>query len=236
MHTYFSEENAMVAALTRYFKSSIGRKQLMALTGLGLCGFLVSHLAGNVLLLISPDAFNVYAHKLISLGALLYLAEGGLLVLFLTHLALAIKLTLENKHARGEKYYAKKRTGRGETLMSATMPYTGLLFLVFIITHLLQFKYGAYYYTQVDGVPMRDMYRTVLEYYKNPLNTLWYVVAMAGAALHTAHGFASAFQSLGWNHSLYLPGLKKLGLGYAIVVAGGFALLSVLMHMKGVSL
>lgn len=223
----------MSTAVSRYFVSSIGRKQLIALTGLLLCGFLVSHLLGNILILIGPEAFNLYAHKLISMGALLYVAEAGLTLVFLVHLGLAMKVTLENKAARGQKYYVKNRTGRGETIMSATMPYTGLVLLVFLVLHILQFKYGTYYSTQVDGVEMRDLHRLVVEYFQSPLNVAWYVFAMAAAALHTSHGFQSAFQTFGWNHSVWMPKVKTLGIIYAITVSGGFALISILTHIKG---
>lgn len=223
----------MSSAVTRYFVSSIGRKQLIALTGLLLCGFLVSHLLGNILILVSADAFNLYAYKLTSLGVLLYFVEAILTAIFALHFGLAIKLTIENKVARGQKYYVKNRTGRGETIMSATMPYTGLVLLVFVILHILQFKFGAYYETTVDGVVMRDLHKLVVEFFRSPLNVAWYVFAMAAAALHTAHGFQSAFQTFGWNHYVWMPKVKYLGYIYAVSVAGGFALITILTHVRG---
>ena len=111
------------SAVTHYFRSSIGRKQLVAITGLALCGFLVGHLTGNFLLLVSSDAFNIYAHKLISLGVLLYVIEAGLATVFLVHLGLAMKLNMENMQSKG-KYQQKTKTGRGTTFASQTMPYT----------------------------------------------------------------------------------------------------------------
>ncbi|MBY0518185.1 MAG: succinate dehydrogenase cytochrome b subunit [Bacteriovoracaceae bacterium] len=223
----------MSAAVSRYFSSSIGRKQLIALSGLLLCGFLVTHLLGNFLLLVGAEAFNLYAHKLISMGPLLYVAEAGLAGLFVLHLGLAIKLTIENKVARGQKYYVKNRTGRGETIMSASMPYTGLILLAFLISHLIHFKFGPHYSTDINGVIVRDLYKTVVEFFRSPLNTAWYVISMAAAALHTSHGFSSAFQSFGFNHGTWTPKVKLLGVVYAIFVAGGFALISVLLHVKG---
>lgn len=223
----------MSTAVSRYFVSSIGRKQLIALTGLLLCGFLVMHLLGNILILVSADAFNLYAHKLISLGVLLYVAEAGLALIFITHLGLALKVTLENKAARGQKYYVKNRTGRGETIMSASMPYTGLILLVFLVLHILQFKFGAYYTTTVDGVEMRDLHRLIVEFFQSPLNVAWYVFAMTAAAVHTAHGFQSAFQTFGWNHNVWMPKIKNIGLVYAIFVGGGFALITIITHVKG---
>ena len=224
----------MTTAVGHYFGSSIGRKQLIAITGLALCGFLISHLTGNFLLLVGPEAFNVYAHKLASLGVLLYLAEVGLLVAFIIHLGLALKITLENKAARPVKYYVKKNTGRGTTFMSATMPYTGFVLLAFVITHLLGIKFGTYYTTLVDGVEMRDVYRTTIEHFSSVGYTAWYSFAMICAAIHTCHGFASAFQTLGLNHPRYFGKVKLLSLVYAIVVGGGFAFLAIWSHLKGV--
>lgn len=223
----------MTTAVNHYFRSSIGRKHLVAITGLLLCGFLVGHLAGNLLLLVGPDAFNIYAHKLISLGALLYVIEGGLALVFVVHLYLAVRLNIENKQSGG-KYAMKKWTGRGTNFMSASMPYTGLVLLVFIILHLMNLKFGTNYPTEVAGVQMRDLYRTTIEYFQNPMNVAWYVFSMACAGLHTAHGFASAFQSLGLNFPKYYPKIKIISYLYAAVIAGGFAFVSVWCYMKGV--
>jgi len=224
----------VTAAVNHYFRSSIGRKQLVAITGLLLCGFLVGHLSGNLLLMVSSDAFNIYAHKLMSLGGLLYIIEGALAFVFLLHLGLAIRLNIENAQSRG-KYQVKTKTGRGTTFASQTMPITGLVLLVFLILHLKSLKFGSYYETTVDGVVMRDLYRTTLEYFSSLGATLWYVFAMICAALHTSHGFSSAFQSMGWNHAKYFKNVKYLGYLYAIVVGGGFAFLAVWAYMKGAS-
>lgn len=226
----------MAAAVNHYFGSSIGRKQLVAVTGLLLCGFLVSHLAGNFLLLLGPDAFNLYAHKLESMGGLLYVAEGALAVIFAIHLGLAIKLNIENVQSRGgaKRYAVKKNTGRGTTFMSQTMPFTGIILLVFVVLHIKNLKLGSVYPTTVDGVEMRDLYRTTMEYFASVGATIWYAVAMFAAALHTAHGFASAFQSMGWNHGKYFKNVKRLGYLYAVAVGGGFAFLAIWAHTKGV--
>jgi succinate dehydrogenase / fumarate reductase cytochrome b subunit len=183
--------------------------------------------------MVSSDAFNIYAHKLISLGALLYVIEAGLATVFLVHLGLAMKLNMENMQSKG-KYQQKTKTGRGTTFASQTMPYTGVVLLVFLILHLISLKFGTHYETTVDGVVMRDLYRTTLEYFRSPIATAWYVIAMATAALHTSHGFASAFQTMGWNHGKYFKNVKRLGLIYAIVVGAGFAGLSIWCHLKGV--
>lgn len=222
----------VTSAVNHYFRSSIGRKQLVAITGLLLCGFLVSHLSGNLLLMVSSDAFNLYAHKLASLGGLLYVIEGVLAGIFLLHLGLAMKLNLENRQSRG-KYQVKTKTGRGTTFASQTMPYTGIVLLVFLVLHLLNLKFGSYYEVTIDGVVMRDLTRTTIEYFSSVGSTIWYIVAMIVAAIHTSHGFASAFQSMGWNHGKYFKNVKRLGFIYAVAVGGGFAFLAIYCHMKG---
>lgn len=222
----------VTSAVNHYFRSSIGRKQLVAVTGLLLCGFLVGHLTGNLLLMVSSNAFNLYAHKLFSLGPMLYVIEAGLAGIFILHLGLAFKLNMENMKSRG-KYEQKTKTGRGTTFASQTMPYTGLILLIFLVLHLISIKFGTHYEVTVDGVVMRDLYRTTIEYFRSPIATAWYVIAMLTAALHTSHGFASAFQSLGWNHGKYFKNVKRLGLIYAILVGAGFAGLSIWCHLKG---
>ena len=222
----------VTSAVNHYFRSSIGRKQLVAVTGLLLCGFLVGHLAGNLLLMVSSNAFNLYAHKLFSLGPMLYVIEAGLAGIFILHLGLAFKLNMENMKSRG-KYEQKTKTGRGTTFASQTMPYTGLILLIFLVLHLNSLKFGTHYEVTVDGVVMRDLYRTTIEYFSSPIATAWYVFAMLTAALHTSHGFASAFQSMGWNHGKYFKNVKRLGLIYAILVGAGFAGLSIWCHLKG---
>ncbi|MFZ8934819.1 MAG: succinate dehydrogenase, partial [Bacteriovoracaceae bacterium] len=118
--------------LKRYLGSSITKKQLMAITGLSLCLFLLGHLIGNCLIYVGPEAFNTYGHTLIT-NPLIYVAEAGLAAMFLIHIVLAIKLTMENKAARPVNYYMKKSSGRGETFASNTMPYTGLIILIFLV-------------------------------------------------------------------------------------------------------
>jgi succinate dehydrogenase / fumarate reductase cytochrome b subunit len=214
-----------------YLGSSVGKKQVMALTGLALCGFLVMHLLGNFLLLVGPEIFNLYAHKLTSNPAI-YFAEAGLVILFLMHIGLGFRLTVENKLARGQRYFMKNRTGRGATVASVTMPYTGAVLLVFIIVHLMNFKYGALYYVTIDGEQVRDVYRVVIEYFANPLYVAWYVFAMICMGIHLSHGFQSTFQSLGFNSPKYTPVIKKIGHVYALALMFGFGGLSIWCYFQ----
>lgn len=214
-----------------YFTSSVGKKQIMALTGAGLVGFTATHLLGNLLIFVGADAFNVYAYTLTS-NPLIYVAEAGLLGMFLLHITLAVVLKLQNSGARPQRYYSKVSTGRGETFASKTMPITGFILLVFVIVHLLNFKFGSMYPTTVDGVEMRDLYRTVIEYFASPLYVAWYVFAMIALGIHTSHGFHSMFQSWGFNHPKYTPAIKAMALAYGVVVAVGFSSLAIFCHFQ----
>ena len=225
--------------LSRYCKSSLGRKYLMAVTGLLLCGFLVSHLAGNFLLLISQEAFNTYAHTLTS-NPLIYGAEAVLATLFLCHISLGLKLAVENRMARGEQRYAVKRsTGRGETFASKTMVYTGMWTLVFLIIHLINFKVAGIINGQKvvhNGIEIVDIYGLVMEHFQSAGWTAYYVLSMTLLGVHLSHGFASAFQSLGLHHPKYNPIIKVVGTIYALSMAVGFSAVAIFCHLKGAGL
>ncbi|MFG1482520.1 succinate dehydrogenase cytochrome b subunit [Halobacteriovorax sp. GFR7] len=221
-----------MSALRFYLTNSVAKKQVMGVTGLLLCGFLLSHMLGNFLLMVGADAFNKYAYTLTS-NPLIYVAEAGLLVIFLTHLFMALKLTMENKAARPVNYYMKQPTGRGATFASSTMPYTGMLILFFIIMHLINFKYGAVYMTTLNGMEVRDLYKTVIEYFASPLNVGMYVVFMIVIGIHVSHGFWSAFQSIGFNHPKYMPAIKFLSKLYAVVLTVGYSTIAIWCHVKG---
>lgn len=217
---------------TNYLSSSVGKKQIMAVTGLLLCGFLVTHLIGNCLMYVSAETFNMYAHALIT-NPLIIPAEIVLATIFLGHIGMAIKLTIENNQARPEKYFMKVNTGRGSTFASATMPYTGMLILIFLGLHLWNFKFGPVYYATYDGLEVRDLYRTVVEYFQSPLNVVWYVFAMIALGIHLSHGFWSAFQSLGFNHPKYNCTLRCAAKVFAVVISLGYIALPIWAYMKG---
>jgi succinate dehydrogenase / fumarate reductase cytochrome b subunit len=213
--------------------SSIMKKQLMGITGLMLCGFLVTHLAGNFLIFVSPEAFNTYAYKLTS-TPLIYVAEAILLAIFLTHIGLAMRLTIENKMARPIGYYMKQPTGRGSTFASSTMPITGIGIGVFVVLHIIHFKFGAYYDVTYGGVEMRDLYRLLIEEFQNKAFVFGYIVAMAFVGVHVSHGFWSSFQSIGFNHPKYNTLVRGLSTLYAIAVFGGFSALPIYCFLQGV--
>lgn len=214
----------------RLFSSSIGTKLLIGLTGLALFAYLILHLAGNALVLAGPDVFNAYAHFLIS-NPLIIPIEIGLLLVFLIHIYKTVRMWIDNRAARPIGYAKKERAGHTsrKSLASSTMIASGLIVLVFLLIHVKQFKFGSFY--QVAGVEaVRDLYRTEIEIFQQPLWVAVYVTATVLVGLHLRHGIASAFQSIGVDHPVYTKYLTQAGIILAIVIGGGLALIPVLVY------
>jgi succinate dehydrogenase / fumarate reductase cytochrome b subunit len=209
--------------------TSVGSKILIALTGLGLGIFLIAHLAGNLLFLAGPATFNEYSHKLVS-NPLVYVAELGLLAVFLLHLGKTVAGFMGNAAARPQAYAAKKwaktkNPKSRKSLASATMIVTGTITLLFVVSHLFTFKFGTYYETP-DGI--RDLYRLQVEIFSNPGYVGFYLVAMGVIFSHLWHGLSSAAQSLGIDHPSWTPRILVLGRVLTAVIAGGFFVLPIL--------
>ena len=220
--------------LQQAFSSSIGSKFVIALTGLFLFLFLVSHLAGNLLFILGPDAFNHYAHSLIS-NPLILVAEGGLVALFLLHIVKTIQMFAANRGARPDRYAASKwsktKNDRSrKTLSSTTMILTGTITLLFVITHLVTFKFGPYYET-AEGI--RDLYRLQLAIFSNPGYVAFYLVAMTVIGFHLWHGISSAAQSFGLDSPRWTPRIIWTGRLLTAVITAGFALLPVYTFVVG---
>lgn len=209
------------AGIGGWLCSTIGRKQLIGVTGLGLSLFLLVHMAGNMLILAGPEPYNKYSQALIS-NPFLPIAQGGLIAMFFGHLILAIRLQFLNWRARDTRYAVMSNGEKGTSMVQRSLWAQGLLILVFVILHLCTFKYGTHYTTTYDGVEMRDLHRLVIEVFNEPGYVCWYVVALIVLGLHIGHGVGSSFQTLGFRHPRYACAVKMLSLGYAVVVIGGF--------------
>lgn len=206
-----------------FLKSTVGRKYIMGLTGLIWMGFVLTHMLGNMLILVSADLYNAYGHAIVSNKIILYGAESVLVLGLLVHIATAISLTLQNRAARGETRYAMTPNGaKGSSAASKTMAIQGSIILAFIIIHLASFKYGTYYETIVDGVKMRDLHKLVIELFQKPGYVLWYVVSLVLLMFHLSHGVQSIFQSFGVLQRKMQKQLPKLAWTYALVVTLGF--------------
>ncbi len=206
--------------LTTTLGSSIGKKLLMAVTGLSFIGFLAGHLAGNLTIYGGADAFNGYAEHLHALGPFLAVAEFGLLGLFVIHVLVGLVLFWQNLRSRPVRYAVNKSPG-GKTIGSATMPYTGVLILLFILFHLNNF---SRYIIDQSGT---TIYQIVSNAFQNPVYVGLYVLAMFVVALHVSHGFWSLFQTIGLNHPKYMPAITAAGLVLSVVFALGFGFLPV---------
>lgn len=213
--------------VTDALRSSVGKKFVMGITGLFLCVFLVIHLAGNLLLYIGDgEVYNDYAHKLHSNPILLIALELVLFGGFLLHIYLAVVTNRENTAARGSPYavYKTKRTDRTINVLGWTpdtaMFATGAVILGFLILHLSDFKFGD----QVHGETFAQLepFEKARELMADPLRAMVYLIGSAFVGIHVAHGFSSAFQSLGFNHPKYNELIRKAGIAFAILVAIGF--------------
>jgi succinate dehydrogenase / fumarate reductase cytochrome b subunit len=218
---------AFLLAAGRFYSSSIGKKVVVALTALGLMGFLIGHLAGNLLMFGGPDAINAYAAKLHDLGPLLWVARIGLLVLVGVHIAATLQLAAQNRAARPDEYRVDA-TLRA-TRSSRMMVLSGLTILAFIVYHLLHFTVGnlhGFYdedgaYRLADG--RMNVYRMVVTGFGVWFNAGFYLLALGLLASHLSHGFSSVFQTLGLTTPRTRPLYVMGGWAFALLICGGFA-------------
>jgi succinate dehydrogenase / fumarate reductase cytochrome b subunit len=216
----------MIAWLQKLLGSSIGKKLLMALTGLLLCGFLVVHLAENLLLYADRQGstFDGYVHVLTSM-AWVPLAELALGALFLVHIVQAVRVSLQNRAARRTPYALDPGHG-GRTLASTSMLVTGSVVLLFLILHLVQFRFAA----ETERAHMAQLVR--VEFAK-PLSLGVYLLGLIALAIHLSHGLQSALQSLGLAHPRYTPFLQQLSVVLAVLLVLGFATFPIYFYASG---
>jgi succinate dehydrogenase / fumarate reductase, cytochrome b subunit len=215
-----------------FLSSTVGSKLLVAVTGISLVGFLIGHLAGNLLVFLGPETFNAYSHKLVS-NPLVYPAEAGLVLLFLLHAWKTIQLTLGSSKARPVAYAKKHRAGHTsrKSPASTTMIWSGLFLLVFVPIHIRTFKFGAYYDTHEAGV--RNLYQLVIEIFSKPGYVAFYVVGMTIIGFHLWHGVSSAFQTMGADTPRFTPVIRRIGWTLAVVIAVGFMAIPVWVFFAG---
>ena len=210
-------------------RSSIGKKVISGATGFGLVVFVVSHLGGNLTLLLGPEAFNSYSKFLSELlhGAFIWIADIGLILFFGAHAYSGISVALTRRRARPSGYAVRGDAGGAsrKTVASRSMIITGLLLLVYVVYHVWHLKFGPHYVTQVHGEESRDLYRLVVEEF----NQLWVVVvytaAMLSLGLHLRHGVWSMLQSLGAMNRRAAAAAYPAGVALAVLLAFGFIVL-----------
>jgi len=204
-------------------QSSVGRKIIMAVTGIVLVAFVCVHLLGNSSLFFGADAINAYAQKLHSLGPFVWVFRLVMLAAFAIHIFFGIQLTLENKAATPESNVQVKRlkTGFG----AETMVISGLVLLAFVIYHLLHFTVrvpGMGVYEMNEATNMVNVYTMVVQGFKSALPVAAYVIAMGFLFLHVGHGFQSFFQTIGLSNDKSLPVMGLLSKLVAVVLLLGY--------------
>jgi len=222
-------------ARTALLGSSLAKKYWMALTGLFLCIFLITHLAGNLQLLdMSPDGqlqFNAYA-KFMTTFPLVKAISYVLYASILFHAFDGFLLAIQNRKARPVKY-AYEKPGANSAWYSRQMALLGTLILVFLVIHMKRFWYEMHWGPLgVDANGNKDLYTVVAAAFSELWYVALYVVMMGVLAFHLLHGFASSFQSLGLNHPRYTPIIKNVGVFFAVIVPIFFALIPVWMFIN----
>ena len=208
--------------------STVGRKILMAVTGMLLVGFVTVHLLGNMSVFAGAEAINIYAEKLHSLGPIVWIFRLVMLVLFVVHITFGIQLTMENSSASPEAYGIKARLKT--TFSAETMIYTGLIILVFLLYHLLHFTVQVVHTDAVatlqplvNGRP--NVFAMVGNSFTSAFVSIAYIIAMAALLLHLSHGLQSFVQTLGFNNG---PSQDKVAaIGKLVAIFYGLAYIAI---------
>lgn len=230
--------NALIRSTSAFLQSSIGRKIIVAVTGLALAAFLAGHLAGNMLIYIGPDAFNAYAKKLHDMPALVWAARLGLLGAVALHIYFTIQLTRENKSARPK--YAYEGTIQASK-SSRMMIWSGLTIAAFVVYHLMHYtirignEYNnmEIYSTIIDGEVAHNAYLMVIHGFSVWWVSAFYLLAMALLCSHLGHGIASVFQTIGFSSAKTRPLFNVISHAYAWVIFVGFASIPVAVLVFG---
>lgn len=245
-----------MSLLGRLFCSSIGRKFLMAVTGVVLMLFIIGHLVGNLQIFLPPDHINGYAYFLHQLGPLLWTARFVLLASVILHIWAATALALENRAARGREPYGVK-TWIQASFASRYVRWTGYIVLVFVLYHLAQFTFGYAQsasfksnlplYTMTSdyrvmgfpvvkaGTPVSDVHSMVILGFQNTVVSVFYIVAVGLLSFHLLHGMDSLFQTFGWRSATWAGPLRKIVALFCLLYFLGNLMIpgSVLIGAKG---
>lgn len=185
-----------------------------------------------MLILVSPELYNEYSYGLTKNLIFLYGVEAILLVIFLVHIGTAVLLARNNAKARPRSPQRPDSRDKAASFASRTMVLSGLLALVFLVLHLITFRFGTHYDVTYAGVAMRDLHRLVVEKFSDPLYFGWYLFSMAVLWLHLSHGFSALFQSLGFVGSSSRR-LRVAAYCFASVIAFGFAIQPMYVFLGG---
>lgn len=212
--------NALIKLLT----SSVGKKILMALTGIVLFAFVVVHMAGNLQIFAGPDVLNEYAEFLKKKAAVLWGFRLGMLAVVTIHIVVSVQLALSNAAARPEEYFKAK--AYGASYASRTMIWSGLIILAFIIYHLLHFTVGAIdpsYMDLRDEAGRFDVYQMMIQGFSNPLVSFFYILSIGLLCFHLSHGVSALFMSLGIRNATWRRCIEITAIVVAFLIFLGYS-------------
>lgn len=221
-----SASSATAAAsspFTLVTSSSIGRKFVMAVTGVLLLLFVIGHLVGNLQIFLGAEVFNAYAAFLQGLGAILWVVRAGLLFVFLVHVLMALQLRAINQSARPVGY--QKQATLQASAASLYMLETGVVILLFVVLHLLHFTFKTLHpeFSQFhDAQGRHDAYQMVIIAFQDPLYAWSYIGCMTLLGMHLSHGISSAFHSLGMYNPILQPRIRQGGAIVGWGIAAGY--------------
>jgi succinate dehydrogenase / fumarate reductase, cytochrome b subunit len=219
-------------------QSTVGMKAIVAITGLALIGFVIGHMVGHLKMFAGQTDYNKYAHFLKSTGPLLWIARGGLLLIFVLHVLFTIRLVKRSKAARPVPYHYSQTIQASAA--SRFMFYAGLAMLAFVIFHLVHFTMGRVlgiqalnretgvieqvnYLDVVDADGLHDVYSLMVDAFRNPVLSGLYLAALFFLYLHLSHGISSMFQTLGLNTPRTQGFYKVAGQALAVLICLGYA-------------
>jgi len=221
----------------QFWRSAIGKKWAMAVSGIALLGFVLAHMIGNLKVFLGKEEINTYAHWLRTLGqpalpfsVVLWVLRVGLIVAFVVHIVAAAQLTRMNRRARPVRYQAK-RDYVAANYASRTMRWTGIIIGLFVIFHLLDLTWGQLSPHFVRGDPYDNMYLS----FQRVWVAIVYIVANIALGVHIFHGAWSMFQSLGLNNPRYNRWKRYFATGFAGVIIIGNCSMPLLITTGAVS-
>ena len=212
-----------MSVLVRLIKSSVGKKYLMAITGIGLFIFVIGHVVGNLQVFLGPEAINRYGHFLQTTPEILWPARIGLLAFVLIHIGAGIALAIENRQARAQQYEVKRIVDASKA--SQTMLWSGCVIFSFVAFHLAHYTLMTVhpeFRNLHDAEGRHDIYRMLVFGFQNAAVSVFYIISIGLLCWHLSHGVGAMFQSLGLKNEAYAKRIDCFAAIAAVVIFLGY--------------
>jgi succinate dehydrogenase / fumarate reductase cytochrome b subunit len=207
----------MSAQLVATLNTSVAKKQIIAVTGFLQAFFVLGHLAGNFFLFVGPEAFNGYAQFLAERGSFLLFVRTFLIVCFLIHIFFGVRIYLENRKARGQRYAVSNSLGK-TNLAKRTMVLSGMLVFFFLWIHLADFTLKV-----KEGQSLFNLVWSSFLFTEVWWRPLVYLCVVCLLGLHVGHGMQSVFQTFGLEHDRITPWIRRVSTAFGLFVAVGYS-------------